>query len=187
VAAAIAVLAAGLVALGRGALARQVPLWASHAQAGWAAALVALAVAVLAARRGTTHLAVLAAAAPLTVLVLHLAVVRPGRNDLALAAAARVFRTAEDAGRPVAHVGRYAGQYHFLARLRRPFDVIASGEVAAWSGANPNGLVVCLRRRLPGDAPAFVFPYLDRWLTAYDASADAPCATPARASPPTGP
>ena len=51
-------------------------------------------------------------------------------------------------GRPVAHVGKYHGQYQFLGRLEEPLDVIQGDEIVEWFDRNPNGVVVAYHRSL---------------------------------------
>lgn len=60
------------------------------------------------------------------------------------------------AGRPLAHVGRYDGQFQFAARLDRPVAELQPREVEAWFESNPNGLLVSYWREgaeAAGDAP----------------------------------
>ncbi|HEX5072556.1 MAG TPA: glycosyltransferase family 39 protein [Gemmatimonadaceae bacterium] len=52
----------------------------------------------------------------------------------------------ERAGDPIAHEGRYAGQYTFLGRLRHPLVEIPRDSVAEWLAAHPNGRVVMYSR-----------------------------------------
>lgn len=44
--------------------------------------------------------------------------------------------------RPIAHVGPYDGQFHFVGRLRTPLDVIAPDAARGWSADNPEGLLI---------------------------------------------
>ncbi|RLS44056.1 MAG: glycosyltransferase family 39 protein [Planctomycetota bacterium] len=49
----------------------------------------------------------------------------------------------EKAGRPIAHQGVYAGQYHFPGRLTKPFEVLDSIEqLQAWQEKHPDGYIV---------------------------------------------
>jgi hypothetical protein len=54
--------------------------------------------------------------------------------------------TVEQAGGSIAHEGRYAGQYTFLGRLRRPLVEIPPDSVAGWLTRHPNGRVVTYAR-----------------------------------------
>ena len=44
--------------------------------------------------------------------------------------------------RPIAYVGRYAGQFHFLGRLERPFDEVTPEQLPGWIANHPTGLVI---------------------------------------------
>jgi len=48
----------------------------------------------------------------------------------------------EQSGGPIAHEGRYLGQYTFLGRLRRPLVEIPTDSIARWLIQHPNGRVV---------------------------------------------
>ena len=52
----------------------------------------------------------------------------------------------ERAGGPIAHEGRYSGQYTFLGRLRRPLEEMPADSVAGWLIRHPNGRVVTYAR-----------------------------------------
>lgn len=52
------------------------------------------------------------------------------------------LRPVEDAGRPIAHLGEYHGQYHFGGRLRKPFDLIWDTRAATWAREHPDGVIV---------------------------------------------
>lgn len=57
-------------------------------------------------------------------------------------AAARVIAQAQQAGKPVAHVGPYHGQYHFAGRLLQPLEIVTAELAPAWIAAHPDGLIV---------------------------------------------
>lgn len=52
------------------------------------------------------------------------------------------LKALEVAGTPVAHVGTYQDQYHFVGRIERPFTVLRWEDVPAWVKANPDGRLV---------------------------------------------
>lgn len=56
--------------------------------------------------------------------------------------AARVIDSAQRQGQSVAHVGPYAGQFHFAGRLQQPLAVVAADQADAWLAAHPDGLLV---------------------------------------------
>jgi 4-amino-4-deoxy-L-arabinose transferase-like glycosyltransferase len=81
---------------------------------------------------------------------------------------ARVIADAQRAGRPVAHIGEYRGEFHFAGRLRAPLAIIDAarerGRVDTWAAANPNGVIVTYSDRwqprfLAGNAPLFETPF----------------------------
>lgn len=85
---------------------------------------------------------------------------------------ASFLKAAEDTGRPVAYVGRYAGQFHFLGRLRRPFDQIRLDQRAGWLSAHTKGLVIQYERSEAATAGAtFVWPYRDGMIGIWGATA----------------
>jgi 4-amino-4-deoxy-L-arabinose transferase-like glycosyltransferase len=64
----------------------------------------------------------------------------------------------ERAGHSIAHEGRYAGQYTFLGRLRRPLIEIPRDSIPGWLASHPNGRVVTYERspNAPGPGVAEV-------------------------------
>jgi hypothetical protein len=74
--------------------------------------------------------------------------------------AARIHAWQEE-GRPVAHVGKYHGQFHFPGRLTRSLEVIDEGTERQWLRRHPEGRIVVYQPRgvrLPSGA-AFAHPY----------------------------
>lgn len=67
---------------------------------------------------------------------------RVARPSLDLAPMGEVLRELEKDGRPIAHLGEYHGQYHFVGRVERPFALIWDTGAAAWARENPRGVVV---------------------------------------------
>jgi 4-amino-4-deoxy-L-arabinose transferase-like glycosyltransferase len=54
----------------------------------------------------------------------------------------------ESEGHPLAHAGRYHGEYQFAGRLRRPLEVLEPGDVDRWLSQHPKGYVVVYSNRL---------------------------------------
>jgi hypothetical protein len=73
---------------------------------------------------------------------------------------------AQTAGTPVAHHGKYHGQYQFVGRLREPLVVIHDpAQLGQWGQQHPDGLVVVYSRRAlthPSASPAFAQLYRGR-------------------------
>jgi hypothetical protein len=55
---------------------------------------------------------------------------------------AQQLKILEDRGIPIAHIGKYAGQYQFLGRLRKEPDEVAAGDMDKWFAAHPDGKAV---------------------------------------------
>lgn len=87
-----------------------------------------------------------------------------------LEAASQFIGQAQRAGRPVAYVGNYQGEFGFLGRLSAPIARIAPDDQRAWLIAHPQGLLVTrLKRARPGAGLARVYqqPYKTDWLVMY--------------------
>jgi 4-amino-4-deoxy-L-arabinose transferase-like glycosyltransferase len=89
---------------------------------------------------------------PVLLIVAHLAAAVPLARRYDLRPAAAQAQNAERAGRPVAFVGGYEGQLHFLGRLERPLEEVKAADVDRWTAAHPGGLVL-FRRTLASSAP----------------------------------
>jgi 4-amino-4-deoxy-L-arabinose transferase-like glycosyltransferase len=92
-----------------------------------------------AARRGVLRIAVAAAA---LVAGVQIGASRMLHEQLDLAPIAVEAAALERAGRPIAYAGLYAGEYHYLGRLTRPFEVIEEDGAKAWLDAHPDGAVI---------------------------------------------
>lgn len=75
-------------------------------------------------------------------LALHAGFAGAARQAFDLKPISRHLAMLEQQGRPIAFVGFYHGQFHFLGRLERPFQVIDGGAEHAWLLNNPTGRVV---------------------------------------------
>ncbi len=75
--------------------------------------------------------------------VLHLGPIRANRSAFDLAPLARRIAALQESGHPVAHYGRYQGDYQFLGRLRQPIEQLDdTPALRAWIAAHPDGYVV---------------------------------------------
>ena len=95
------------------------------------------------------QLPVLALQSVAVVVVAHLFVANSAGSVFDLKAAAGQIAQLKGEGRPVAHVGKYHGQYQFLGRIDEPLEVIYGDQIIEWFGENPNGVVVAYHRALP--------------------------------------
>ena len=136
------------------AVAKGLPFWLTTLPA--AVALVpALAAAVLLfapIRNRTVALQYVAAGSVLTVVALLWGLGRAAGPTYDVLPIARYLNELETAGRPLAHAGRYHGEYQFAGRLRRPLEVIEPGDVGSWMSRHPDGYVVVYSNRLVHEA-----------------------------------
>jgi 4-amino-4-deoxy-L-arabinose transferase-like glycosyltransferase len=140
----------------------------------WGAVIAAAGIAVAAVPLQTMagRLAALAALSVVTVAAAHAAAMPVLRESFNLEPLAQRLETWESAGRPLAHYGKYHGQFHFLGRLRRPFAIIGDQEVARWVADNPNGLIISYNDRTPPQAaPAASQNYRRKIIGVWDAAA----------------
>ena len=63
---------------------------------------------------------------------------------LDVTATAQRIRAAQDAGRPIVHLGWHHGLFEFPGRLTRPFEAIPLAELYAWCTLHPDGEVVTI-------------------------------------------
>jgi hypothetical protein len=96
-------------------------------------------------------------------LALHAGFAEAARRAYDLEPIARYLAVVERQGRPIACVGFYHGQFHFLGRLERPFEVIDGGAEHAWLLSHPRGRIIQdLDYLPPGVGRAeFTQPYRD--------------------------
>jgi hypothetical protein len=97
------------------------------------------------------------------VLGAHLGLSEAAREAYDLEPIARYLSFAEKQGRPIAYVGHYHGQFHFLGRLERPFQQILPGSESLWIRQNPRGKVIQDLKYMPPDVSRaeFTQPYRD--------------------------
>jgi 4-amino-4-deoxy-L-arabinose transferase-like glycosyltransferase len=86
---------------------------------------------------------------------------------------ARYLKRLEDEGRPVAHMGKYYGQYQFTGRLERPLAVVQREAIGDWIGRNPEGrAIVYLNKETALDVGAgYSQPYRGRRVAVLDRQA----------------
>jgi 4-amino-4-deoxy-L-arabinose transferase-like glycosyltransferase len=149
------------------------PSWADSLAPVWALLLlgagIAAAVAPLAGLKA--RLMTLAALSAALVVTVHL-VARPAMTAVMdLGPLSVRLATWESENRPLAHYGKYHGQFHFLGRLSKPMAIIGDGEVADWVRRNPRGKIVTYHRRVPDRAqPDFVQPFRAKTIAVWDAA-----------------
>ncbi len=89
-----------------------------------------------------------AAASVLTLAGLLWGVGRAAGSTYDVTPIARYLNRLESEGRPLAHAGRYHGEYQFAGRLRRPLEVLKPGDADGWLARHPEGYVVVYSNRL---------------------------------------
>ncbi|HBL30194.1 MAG TPA: glycosyltransferase, partial [Acidobacteria bacterium] len=170
----------GLALLVGPSLAGRIPLptWAPELAPGIGALLLLAAAAVLA---GFRRMFPGRPAAPTLitlafVLALHAGFAEVARRAYDLGPTAHFLALAEKEGRPVAVVGGYHGQFHFLGRLTQPFVLLEGGAAHAWLLAHPRGRVVEDLRYVPPGAGRVLFsqPYRDDTLVVWGLVEPAP-------------
>ncbi len=148
-----------------------------RATVGWSAgALVlgALLVAVASRREAWHAAAAIAAAAVLAVLGIYAGFGRAAFDNFDLHPTAQRLALAQQAGQPVAHSGKYHGQFQFLGRLERPLEVVNGREpLLEWAAAHPDGWVVLTSRaalvHAGGAHPELVQKFRGRWISVWRA------------------
>lgn len=92
----------------------------------------------------------LALAGAVLLVGLHVSVLRVAAPAYDLRAFGARLAELQAAGHPVAHVGKYHGQFHFPGRLRAPLTVIGPPAAADWARAHPDGYLVLYCDQMPG-------------------------------------
>lgn len=162
-------LIAGIALIAVPRLVAKLPPWVGGLEWPWGAVLVVLGVllATLRAPRAALAVVPIASLTVVAVLVLDAAVFRATRAIFDLRPAAQYIAGLQAAQVPLAHVGKYYGQYHFLGRLRRPIPEVPVEELPQWLQAHPHGQVIYYteKPRAPdGSRAPFVRPFRGDWL-----------------------
>jgi len=79
----------------------------------------------------------------------------------------------QEEGKPVAHLGKYHGQFQFVGRLKKPLTILNRDELVSWCDAHPDGYVITYERTPPGSSdprPAFIQQYRNKWITIWSAA-----------------
>ncbi len=120
------------------------PGWAAAVSPGSGLALLAASgwVALLLVRGAARAHRLLAVSTAVLIAGLHLALAPAMTRSYDLRPVAEYVGQAQVRGRPIAHVGEYRGELHFLGRIERPFAELAAAGVPAWIAAHPDGAVI---------------------------------------------
>jgi 4-amino-4-deoxy-L-arabinose transferase-like glycosyltransferase len=129
------------------------PSWVAELPPAAGALVAALGVLliVLSPRTRLRSLSAVAACSLAAVVVILVAVGRSATPLYDVSRVARYLARLEREGHPLAHAGKYRGEYQFAGRLRNPLEVIDAGDVPRWFSRHPDGYVVVYSRgaRLP--------------------------------------
>ena len=148
------VLAAGIGYIGAFYTVEQGSYWMADIS-GWAwlpFALLALA-GLLIVRRdllGQTRLITLQSL--LFLVLLHITIVMPAMQGFDLKDIALQVRTLQVKGVPVAHLGKYQDEFHFLGRLEQPLKVLTEPALRVWLINHPDAYVISYRHVQCGPA-----------------------------------
>ncbi len=146
-------LGVGIVIMLVGAGVLALPYWAAHASVPeWLGRIPAWAGIVLLISGGAfiawrpmeveRQVWLAAAASLVMVLGLHFAVIRTAGPAYDIRPISAKIKALQDAGVPLANVGKYHGQYQFAGRLERSIEQTQVGHLQAWFDAHPNGRVI---------------------------------------------
>ena len=112
----------------------------------------------------------LGAASVLVALGLYLGVVRAFAAAYDTRPVGEHLATLQAAGTPIAHLGKYHGQFHFAGRLRQPLQVLHDArEVREWAARHPQGRIVVYSRAMPGGGPEFTHRYRTQYTSVWRA------------------
>ena len=150
------------------------PAWATELSPMWGVGIAVVGAGLLAgpwhrARETVVSFAVASAMVTLLFFGGFLQAAWPAYN---LKPIAQVISRLQQHEVPVAIVGGYHDQFHFLGRLGKPLTKLIPLGVAAWRQAHPDGRVVIRTTKKPGQSdkgPEYVHPFRGRWLSIWRA------------------
>jgi 4-amino-4-deoxy-L-arabinose transferase-like glycosyltransferase len=167
------VFAPGWLIAAQPALAQILPLSMNAAAAGTVLLVLGVAVSLDCRRAPTLRAATLTVVLAATIIAVEVAASPHLFQRYSTAETAAVLAQAQSAGKPIAHIDDYHGQYHFAGRLERPIEAITEDEAVAWANAHPDGLIVDYRADDPATYPVqpeFSHPYRGRFVVIWPAA-----------------
>ena len=79
------------------------------------------------------------------------------------------IKSIQQQGKPVVHVGKYHGQYHFLGKLTQTIDVVGCRGVEEWLTKNPTGAFIKYQRiPFEGSGLLYTQPYRGKYVALWD-------------------
>lgn len=157
-------------------LSKPLPDWAGAAEPLWLAPAVLIALGAAWTRTPGPHAEarLIAMTVASLMVFLHMAAAPALKLAYDLEPAALTVKTLQDAGRPVAYIGKYHGEFQFLGRLEQPVTTLNSmSEGAEWAAAHPKGVIVATLRESeisPHSDPFSVQPYRGKVLAMWNAA-----------------
>jgi 4-amino-4-deoxy-L-arabinose transferase-like glycosyltransferase len=84
-------------------------------------------------------------------LIAHVSIFLPASLGYDLKPIAREVAKLQLQGKKIAHNGKYRGEYHFLGRLQKPFDVVYDHTEREWINQHPEAVIISYRYELCGE------------------------------------
>ena len=146
--------------------------WISSVQPLWGGLLVAAAIVLVMLRpvSAAQYPRRLTLFSVLVVFVVYAGIFRTAAPAYDMQAVSRVIAAAQSAGRSVASVAHYHGQFGFVGRLEQPLVQLDADSAPAWAAQHPDDLLVVMTGNTPEQYPKAVFtqPYRSGYLAVWD-------------------
>ncbi|HEX7914760.1 ArnT family glycosyltransferase [Rudaea sp.] len=110
----------------------------------WGALVALIGAFLLAHPRVHTQLPALALASAGAASLGMLAIAQTVGPTVDVTAVAQRIRAAQEAGKPIVHVGNHHGLFGFPGRLTQPFEKVELGNLYTWCAAHPDGEVITI-------------------------------------------
>ncbi len=120
------------------------PDWAEGIEPAWGALplLAGMALLVIRTERLFHAVRILTLVSVLVVIALHLVLKGPLNHSYDLTPVAEALKELQTQGAPIVHESKYAGEYHFLARLKQPLKVLRRKNLETWARQHPDGYIL---------------------------------------------
>ena len=122
----------------------KLPDWTQGVESWWGALLLIAGLILLPTRTSTLFQGVrlLTGISVLMVVTFHLVMKTALVQAYDLTPVAHAIRSLQEQGADLVHESKYAGEYHFLGKLRQPLQVISKGRLTDWAKAHPDGFII---------------------------------------------
>jgi hypothetical protein len=146
--------------------------WINNVQPLWGGLLVAAAIVMVILRpvsmaRYPVRMTLFSV---FVVAVVYAGIFRTAAPAYDVQAVSRVIATAQAAGRRVASVAHYHGQFGFAGRLQQALVQLDGDSALAWAAQHPDDLLIVMTGKKPQQYPKAVFtqPYRSGYLAVWD-------------------